>query len=89
MAAIARSGKDALVTISCDPSLPLEERIELLTYAFTRAVKGAALRKVIAWDIAEGTVAFILTGRWGTSPRGVISARLEDVENVSAEFSAV
>ena len=51
---------DTVVTLQCDGTLPLEERMELLSYAFAKAVQGATLRRVTKWDLRNGEIQFIV-----------------------------
>lgn len=61
----------ALVTLSVDPNLPLERRIELLSYAFAKAVNSDVLQRVVDWDIVHGKVKFVLTPKgFRSMPRG-------------------
>lgn len=70
---------DTQVTLSVDPELKLEERIDLLSYAFAKTVQGATLKKICKWDVANGCVQFIVSGGpYIPGPRGRISALLED-----------
>jgi hypothetical protein len=70
---------DTLVTLTCDKTLDLEPRVELLAYAFAKAVQGSILRSVEEWDITNGCIKFVL-GHVSAKhvPRGLIELKLED-----------
>jgi hypothetical protein len=75
---------DTLVTLTCDGSLPLEKRMDLLTYAFAKAVQGAVLRVILRWDIANGCLKFIVgEGAARPGPRGQVEINLADVDDES------
>lgn len=76
---------DTLVTLTCDGTLPLEKRMDLLTYAFAKAIQGAILRVIIKWDIANGCLKFIVgEGANIPGPRGRVEVILDDVDQVEA-----
>jgi hypothetical protein len=56
---VPRDG-DTLVTLTCDKSKPLDERMYLLSYAFAKAVQGSVLRQVVLFDLVNGRVQFIV-----------------------------
>lgn len=74
-------GEDTYIRITCDASLPLERRLNLLAYVFAKAVQGEVLKRVIQWDLSNGCVQFIVAGNpdWDT-PRGKV-----EVERLSKE----
>lgn len=55
------SKDQARVTISCDPELPLEDRIILLSTAFARQVCDGSLLCVEKWDLSHGRIEFLIT----------------------------
>ena len=68
-----------MVTLSVDPDIKLEERIDLLTYAFAKTVQGASLKKICDWNVARGVIKFIVSGGPNVpGPRGQLTALLED-----------
>jgi hypothetical protein len=68
-----------MVTLSVDPEIILEDRLDLLTYAFAKTVQGASLKKICSWDIAQGVIKFIVSGGPNVpGPRGFLTALLED-----------
>lgn len=70
---------DTLVTLSVDPEIKLEERIDLLTYAFAKWVQGATLKRICSWDIANGVIKFIVgDGPYVPGPRGTVCSELSD-----------
>jgi hypothetical protein len=75
---------DTLVTLTCDGTLPLERRLELLTYAFAKTIQGAVLRVILRWDIANGCLKFIVgEGAARPGPRGQVEINLADVDDES------
>jgi hypothetical protein len=70
---------ETLVTLSCDETLPLETRVELLAYAFAKMVQGSILKKIVEWDITNGRIAFVLS-HLGIHkvPVGQVMAKLEN-----------
>lgn len=52
----------SLVTLRCDDSMPLEDRVDLLSYTFAKTVQGAHLRRIVHWNVCDGMVAFIIDG---------------------------
>ena len=51
---------EARVTIACDPSLPLEDRMCVLAAAFTKQVRDGSLLAVEKWDLTNGCIVFIV-----------------------------
>ena len=75
---VPRKG-DTLMTITCDRSLPLEPRAELLTYGFAKAIQGAVLRRIVLWDLVNGVIKVIAGGGPATpGPRGKLTILIED-----------
>lgn len=74
---------DTLVTLRCDEDLPLEERVEIMAYAFAKLVQGSILRTVVSWNISEGCIQFVI-GHVGVAKpaRGTVSARLQEASKV-------
>jgi hypothetical protein len=69
---------DTLVTLTCDPDKPLEERMNL-AYVFTKIANGATLRKVVRFDIVGGCVEFIVkTYDLSIGPVGSMTVDFED-----------
>lgn len=54
--------KDSLVIVSCDSEIPLEDRINLLSYQFAKEVSASELRRIVHWNVCDGTIAFIVGG---------------------------
>lgn len=77
-ASVPREG-DTVVTLRCEKDRPLEERMELLSYAFAKLVQGAVLRQVISWDLRNGEIRFIVgEGPALPAPRGKMVTILDD-----------
>jgi hypothetical protein len=51
-----------LITIECDGNLPLEERYELLSYAFAKVIQGAILMEIVEWHIKDGCIKIVVGG---------------------------
>lgn len=88
---IPRDG-DTIVTLRCEKDRPLEERMELLSYAFAKLVQGAVLRQVIKWDLRNGEIKFIVgEGPALPPPRGKMVTILDNwpAEGIQAEESPV
>ena len=68
---------DTRVVIRCeDPSLSLQERMNMLGYAFAKIVQGVTLRRIITWDLTEdGYIEFVVGNSPAkpTSPHGKYS----------------
>lgn len=76
--AVPREG-DTVVTLRCEKDRSLEERMELLSFAFAKLVQGAVLRQVIKWDLRNGEIKFIVgEGPALPSPRGKMVTILDD-----------
>lgn len=79
---------DTVVTLKCDKTRPLEDRMELLSYAFAKILQGAILRQVVKWDLRNGEIKFIVgEGPALPPPHGKYMAVLEDwpAEGISAK----
>lgn len=75
---VPREG-DTVVTLRCEKDRPLEERMELLSYAFAKLVQGAVLRQVVKWDLRNGEIKFIVgEGPALPPPRGKMVTILDD-----------
>ena len=86
----SQQNQDSLVTLTCDENLPLEERVELMAYAFAKMVQGTVLRTITKWDIANGCVTFIIGHVAGDiAPRGKVCAELEDAPRLSVEMQLI
>lgn len=69
------------VTIACGAIVPIEERLNLLTFLMAESLQGATLMSVERWDLTHGCIKFIKESRPGlTIPRGEADIRLEDVD---------
>ena len=74
------------MTLNCDGTLPLERRMELLTYAFAKTVQGAVLRVILKWDMANGCLKFIVgEGAAVPGPRGLVNVKLDDIDLVDCQ----
>lgn len=75
---------DMIVTLTCDvDETGLEDRMEVLSYAFVKVVQGAVLRRVTDFDLRNGLVRCIVSEESLRSPvRGIISAHVEPWESV-------
>jgi hypothetical protein len=83
---------DTVVTLRCDKSRPLEDRMELLSYAFAKIVQGAVLRQVVKWDLRNGEIKFIVgDGPALPPPHGKYTAIMEDwpAEGIKAKEEPV
>lgn len=69
----SNDGEDTVIRITCDASLPLENRLNLLAYVFAKAVQGETLKRVIQWDLINGCIQFVVAGNidWD-HPRGKV-----------------
>ena len=86
---IPRNG-DTLVTLRCQKDRPLEERMELLSYAFAKLVQGAILRQVVKWDLRNGEIKFIVgEGPALPPPRGTLVTILDNYATDGVEAKAV
>jgi hypothetical protein len=78
---------NTLITLTCNPSMQLEQRLELLTYAFAKVTQGARLEEIVEWRIKDGVIRFILSGGAANpGPRGEINAKIED-DDVSKDVN--
>jgi len=83
---------DTIVTLRCEKNMALEDRMELLSYAFAKLVQGAVLRQVIKWDLRNGEIKFIVgEGPALPPPRGKMVTILDDwpAQGVQAEESPI
>src|SRR4051794_19263318 len=70
---------DAILTLETDAEKPLEERQDLLAYAFAKALQGATLRRIVEWNLAGGRVEVIIGGGPAIpGPRGAVRVEVDD-----------
>jgi hypothetical protein len=69
---------DAVVTITCSPDTSIEDRMDLLSFAFVKTVSGKPLRRVVSWEPAEGFIRFIVgAGHIDRAPHGRLETHLQ------------
>lgn len=66
------------VTISCDNTLPLEERLEILVFMMIDSLENAVLVRVEEWNLVQGVIRFIKRTRGNIKvPSGEVKIKLE------------
>lgn len=79
---------DTRVTISCDRSIELARRLNLLTFIMAESLQGAELRTIVRWDVKDGEIEFIKRSHHGiTVPRGEATIRMEDANGNAVEIT--
>src|SRR6059058_7011 len=77
---------DTLISISCDSTLPLERRLNLLAFVFAKAVQGEILRRVLKWDLTNGCIKFVVAGHSDFDhPRGKVVVERQSMRSYEQE----